>query len=326
MHTLRSCGCALPIATKTSVSSWLSYYSSHAPYTMHKIETICCAFRSFLTMRDNSGRMAIWVRHKFHWRRIRLKYMEKKERRIHRSACERKWGIYKSLSFPKISWSVTIAFSMYFFTHFVLSSAMEKTSFFNLYIREHIFRRQWKFIDDRLVFLSLFYAILSHKYWVKVFVYKKIFCLLPFPSFFFFCFSFHFLKWNESIPNELDRDSFQPSSYSLHPPLYVSIYSCARVASILQKERNVIWDFRVGMVRLKGSCKIFAWVTNKVSHLQHALSCFVILSVIFYVYLHELIRKWLDKKMNLEFGSIYSILSPLFIMFAIIQLLFRITK
>lgn len=35
-------------------------------------------------------------------------------------------------------------------------------------------------------------------------------------------------------------------------------YSCARVASILQKERNVIWDFRVGMVRLKGSCKTFA--------------------------------------------------------------------
>jgi len=35
-------------------------------------------------------------------------------------------------------------------------------------------------------------------------------------------------------------------------------YSCARVASILQKERNVIWDFRVGVVRLKGSCKTFA--------------------------------------------------------------------
>lgn len=34
---------------------------SHAPYTMNKIETICCAFRSFLTMRDNSGRMAIWA-------------------------------------------------------------------------------------------------------------------------------------------------------------------------------------------------------------------------------------------------------------------------
>jgi len=93
---------------------------------MNKIETICRAFRSFLTMRDNSGRMA---RHKFHWLRIRSKYKENREKKDASVTVRARGNEYKSLSFPKISRSVTVTFSTYFFTNFIFFSmrSMEKT-------------------------------------------------------------------------------------------------------------------------------------------------------------------------------------------------------
>lgn len=135
---------------------------------------------------------------------------------------------------------------MYFFTHFVLSSGMEKTSFFNLYRTSRFSEGtdcQWKFIDNRLVFLY------SMQYYHTNTDLKLSFTIKPFSSssaplsflssfslLFVFCSSFHFLEWNESILNEPNRDSFRSSSYSLHPSLYVSIQLCEGCFNLTERE------------------------------------------------------------------------------------------
>lgn len=140
----------------------------------------------------------------------------------------------------------------------------------------------YKWSNGYLCFLSFEIYYHTNTDWKFLFLIR--FCVILFYSFFLSIESiWEHIEWTGS--------RFFPTTLLLVSPFALR-FDIVRVASILQKERNVIWDFRVGVVRLKGSCKIFAWIANKVSRLQSVLGCFVT----FYACLRELIGKWLSKR------------------------------